>query len=71
MARQPGYKQVSLTSEAHYALRRLKWAFSDTLGEDVTLSQAILIAQRLCYDDESLIKVGMEIGIEPNINTRA
>jgi len=66
--RQLGYKQVSLTPEAHQALREMKWAFSDTLGEDVTLSQAVLIAQ-FCYkrlaSDEEVIAAGQHIGIEP------
>lgn len=72
MARQADYKQVSITPEAHRALRQLKWAFSDTVGEDVTLSQAILIAQKIYAQktgDETVIECAQSIGIEPPIDT--
>jgi len=66
--RRSGYRQVSLTPEAHRALKQLKFAFSDTMGEEVTLSQAVLMAQ-LCYtrhvDDRQAVKIGQEVGIEP------
>lgn len=66
--RQPGYKQVSVTPDAHRALKQLKWAFSDTLGQEITLSDVIRILQKLYaqqIDDDTLIEVAGQAGIEP------
>lgn len=68
--RQPGYKQVSLTAEAHRALQRMSYAAAACVAERVTLSQAILIAQKLIerQDTEAIIAIAGEIGIEPPID---
>lgn len=63
-----GYKQVSLTPEAHRALKQMKWAFSDTVGEEVTLSQVVLISQKIYAqeaDDDAVRRCASQVGIEP------
>lgn len=66
MARQVGYKQVSLTAEAHRALQQMSYFMAASVAEKVTLSQAILIAQRLMYrNDLAIASCAQEVGIEP------
>jgi hypothetical protein len=71
MSRQPGYKQVSLTPEAHRALKRMTYGMSAAVAEGITLSQAVLIAERI-YNRNSeggaVIECAQEIGIEPPID---
>ncbi len=71
MSRQPGYKQVSITVDAHRALTRMKWGMSATVREGVTLSQAVLIAERIYNrnsEGDTVIECAQEIGIEPLID---
>lgn len=72
MARQPGYKQVSLTADAHRALQRMSYEISASVAERVTLSQAVLIAERIysrsSEDSEMIITAAGEVGIEPPID---
>lgn len=69
MARQPGYKQVSLTPEAHRALQQMSYFMAASVAEKVTLSQAILIAQKLMHrSDAAIVSCAQEIGIEPPID---
>jgi hypothetical protein len=72
MARQPGYKQVSLTADAHRALQRMSYGMSASVAERVTLSQVVLIAERIynrsSEDTEMVITAAGEIGIEPPID---
>jgi hypothetical protein len=66
--RQPGYKQVSLTPEAHSALKRMTWGMSAALAEGVTLSQAVLIAERIfnrASEGGAVVECAQEVGIEP------
>lgn len=66
MPRQTGYKQVSLTSEAHRALQQMSYFMAASVAEKVTLSQAILIAHKLMYrNDTAIVSCAQEIGIEP------
>jgi hypothetical protein len=66
MSRQVGYKQVSLTPEAHRALQQMSYLASAEVAERVTLSQTILIAQRLMHHhDLNIATCAREIGIEP------
>lgn len=66
MARQSGYKQVSLTPEAHRALQQMSYFMSAEIADKVTLSQAILIAQKLMLSNYARIpEIAREIGIEP------
>jgi hypothetical protein len=68
MSRQPNYKQVSLTPEAHRALQRMSYGMSAAIAEKVTLSQTILIAERLYNrysEGEAIPECAREAGIEP------
>lgn len=70
MSRQPGYKQVSLTPEAHRALQRMTYGMAASIADKVTLSQAVLIVERLYKrtdesDDDIVPQLAREIGIEP------
>jgi hypothetical protein len=66
MARQPGYKQVSITTEAHRALRQMSYFMAASVAEKVTLSQVILIAHKMMYrHDMEIVGIAGEIGIEP------
>jgi hypothetical protein len=68
MARQPNYKQVSLTPEAHRALQRMSYGIAAALANRVTLSQVVLIAEKL-YNRSSegafVSECAREAGIEP------
>lgn len=72
MSRQPGYKQVSLTPEAHRALKRMTYGMSASVAEGITLSQAVLIAERIynrsSEDTTVIIECAQESGIEPPID---
>jgi hypothetical protein len=61
------FKSVSVTTEARDALRRLTWAVSDACGEKLSMSQAILIAERMAFHDGDLSRYATEVGIEPPI----
>lgn len=71
MSRQAGYKQVSLTAEAHRALQLMSYGMAAAVAEKVTLSQAVLIAEKL-YNRHSegpaIQECAQEIGIEPPID---
>ncbi len=71
MVRQPGYKQVSITAEAHRALQRMTYGMAATVAEKVTLSQAVLIAEKIYNrnsEGDTVIECAQEIGIEPPID---
>lgn len=71
MSRQPGYKQVSLTAGAHRALQLMSYGMSASVAEKVTLSQAVLIAERLynrSSEGPTILECAQEIGIEPPID---
>lgn len=71
MSRQPGYKQVSLTAEAHRALQQMSYITAANIAERVTLSQTILIAQKLLdqQSTKAVIVAASAVGIEPPIET--
>lgn len=72
MARQPGYKQVSLTTAAYYALKRMTRGMSARIDEGITLSQTLLLAERIYNrhsEGDTVIECAREIGIEPPIDT--
>ena len=68
MARQPNYKQVSLTPQAHRALQQLTYTLSAELADRVTLSQAVLICKQMVLTsmDLEIARCAREVGIEPN-----
>lgn len=64
--RQAGYKQVSLTPEAHRALQQMSYLMAASVAEKVTLSQAVLIAQKVVQRcDAEIPACAQEVGIEP------
>lgn len=70
MARQAGYKQVSLTPEAHRALQLMTYGMAAAIADNVTLSQAILIAAKIYErhsEDETVPECAREVGIEPPV----
>lgn len=67
MVRQAGYKQVSLTAEAHRALQQMTYVMAAEIAEKVTLSQAVLIAHRmLSINSGQVATLAQELGVEPN-----
>ena len=69
MPRQTGYKQVSLTPEAHRAIQQMSYFMAASVAERVTLSQAILIARKLMYrNDTAIVSCAQEVGIESPID---
>jgi hypothetical protein len=67
MSRQPGYKQISLTAEAHRALQLMSYGMSASVAEKVTLSQVILIAEKLynrSSEGPAILECAQEIGID-------
>lgn len=68
MPRTQGYKQVSLTPEAHRALQRMSYGMAAAIADRVTLSQVVLIAERLynrSSEGAAIPECAREIGIEP------
>lgn len=70
MSRQAGYKQVSLTPEAHRALQRMSYGMAASIADKVTLSQAVLIAEqiykRAAEETVDVVpELAQRIGIEP------
>jgi len=68
MSRQAGYRQVSLTIEAHKALQRMSYGMSAAVAERVTLSQTVLIAERIYgqSDADGIVEdCARQVGIEP------
>lgn len=56
MARQPGYRQVSLTPDARDALRQMAYFMSGVIGQRVSLSDAMLIAKQMVFSMDTHIQ---------------
>jgi hypothetical protein len=71
MSPQPVRKRVRLTPEAHSALKRMTYGMSAAVAQGITLSQAVLIAERIYNrnsEGEAVLECAQETGIEPPID---
>lgn len=67
--RKTPYTSVSVTPKAAAALRRLAAFVSGEVAERVSLSDAILVAEKLAFmHDRSIVAAAQEAGIEPPID---